>query len=198
MRVPTAHCPPDHIAERAVESMLPATTAMRTHTRSPPSPHRYARARTIAWRGSYTAHSCANETEVATQRMSTCRSQCDGDRIHSLWGGTDLLRLLGRLLLGHRLLGLPNHDELQNCRARRGADPHPDLGGSEKVEKITPLDYGRVERASKFGPCDAAAVQVRGAKRGGGARWRRARGVWGVEQTCAARRNPRRKARRPA
>ncbi len=40
MWVPTAHCPPDHIAERAVESMLPATTAVRTHTRSPPSPRR--------------------------------------------------------------------------------------------------------------------------------------------------------------
>ena len=38
--VPTAHCPPDHIAERAVESMLSATTATRTHTRSPPSPGR--------------------------------------------------------------------------------------------------------------------------------------------------------------
>jgi hypothetical protein len=87
-----------------------------------------------------------------------------------------------------------------SCRTAEpgeGQPPHADLGGSEKVGKFPLAIYGRVERASKFGPCDGAGVQVRGAKRGGGARRRRARGVWDVEPTCAARRNPRRKARRP-
>ena len=178
MWVPTAHCPPDHIAERAVESLLPATTAMRTHTRSRPSPRRYARPRAIARRGSYTAHS-ANETDVATQRMSTCRSQCDGDRIHPVWGARDLLCLLfGRHLAGHRLLGLPNQDELQNCRARRGPTP-TQIWGRRKGRKKSPRDYGRVERASKFGPCDGAGVQVRGAKRDGDAR-RRVHAACGV------------------
>ena len=46
----------------------------------------YARARAIAWRGSYTAHSCLKNNIVATQRMSTRRSQCDGDRIHPVRG----------------------------------------------------------------------------------------------------------------
>jgi hypothetical protein len=194
MWVPTAHLPPDHIAERAVESMLPATTALRTRTQPPPSPRRYARARAIARRGSYTVHSCANETDVATQRMRTCRSQCNGDRIHPVRGGTDLLRLLGRLLVGHRLLGLPNHDELQSCKARRGPT-RPRFRGVRKGRKISPRDYGRDERASKFDPCDGAGVQVRGAKPGGDARWRRACATRGVKPSVAAHRKPQRSTR---
>ena len=173
MWVPTAHLLHDHIAERS-RVMLSATTAMRTHTQSPPSPRRtHAHAQSHA-RASYTAHSCVNENDVATQRMSTCRSQCDGDRIHPVWGARDLLRLFGRFLLGHRLLGLPNHDELQNCRARRGPTAPPRFWGVRKGRKFSPRDYGRVECAFKFGPCDGAGVQVCGAKRGGGARRRRA------------------------
>ena len=74
----------------------------------PGTPLLYAQARAtahaFAWRGSYTARSCANEKVVDNQRMRTCRSQCDGDRIHSVCGGTDLLRLFGRLDLGNRLV----------------------------------------------------------------------------------------------
>jgi hypothetical protein len=113
--------------------------------------------------------------------------------MHPVRGARDLLRLFGRLLLGRRLLGLPNHDELQHCSGRRGPTP-TQIWGSEKVENL-PRDYGRVERASKFSPCDGAGVQLRGAKRDGGARRRRACDTWGVKQTWAARRNPRRKAR---
>jgi hypothetical protein len=46
------------------------------------------RARAIAWRGSYTAYLCANETDVANQRMSTRRSQCEGDLMHPVWERT--------------------------------------------------------------------------------------------------------------
>jgi hypothetical protein len=63
-------------------------------------------------------------------------TQCDGDRIHPVRGGGDLLRLLGRLLPGHRRLGLPNHDELQNCRARRGPTPTQILGGPKRSKKV--------------------------------------------------------------
>ncbi len=141
----------------------------------------YARAREIAWRGSYTAH-CANGTDVATQRMSTCRSQCDGDRIHPEWGGRDLLRLFGRLLLGHRLLGLPNQNEAAELQSPARANPHPDFGGPKRSRE------GRVKRALKFGPCNGAGVQVRDAKRDGDTRWRRACDAWGVQPSVAARR----------
>ena len=46
--------------------------------------------------------------------------------------GADLRRIFS-----HRLLGLPNQNERQNCKARRG--PAPDFGGSERVEKIPSL-----------------------------------------------------------
>ena len=142
MWVPTAHCPPDHIAERAVESMLPATATWRTHPRSPPSPRRtHAHARSHA-RGSHTAH-CANETDVATQGMSTCRSQCDGDRIHPVWGGRDLLRLFGRILLGHRLLGLPNQNEAAELQSPARANPHPDFGGPKRSENLPSRSWAR-------------------------------------------------------
>jgi hypothetical protein len=63
-----------------------------------------------------------------------------------------------------------------SCRTAepRGGQPAPRFGGVRKGRKFTPRDCGRVERASKFGPCDGAGVQVRGAKRDGGARRRRA------------------------
>jgi hypothetical protein len=36
----------------------------------------------------YTAHSCVNENVVATQRMTTCHSQCEGDPAHPMRGRT--------------------------------------------------------------------------------------------------------------
>ena len=48
--------------------------------------------------------------------------------------GADLRRLFGQLLVCRRLLGLSNRDAWQNCKARRGANPRPEFGGSKKVE----------------------------------------------------------------
>jgi hypothetical protein len=52
----------------------------------PGTPLLYAQARAtahaFAWRGSYTARSCANEKAVANQRMPTCRSQWNGNPTH--------------------------------------------------------------------------------------------------------------------
>ena len=88
-------------------------------------------------------------------------------------GGGDLRRLVGRLLVGHRLLGLPN--QIEKCRTakpRRGANPHADFWGVRKCRKKCLRDYRRVARAPKFGPWDGAAVQGCGAKCDGGARRR--------------------------
>ncbi len=119
--------------------------------------------------------------------MSTCRSQCDGDRIHSVWGRK-----------GPSPPSRPPSSRpppswpaqtTTSCRTAEpggGQPPHPDLGGGvRKGGKFSPRDYGRVERASKFGPCDGAGVQVRGAKRGGGARRRRARCVRCKTECCS-------------
>ncbi len=185
MWVPTAHCPPDPIAERAVESMLPATTAMRTHTQSPPSPRRCARARAIARRGSYIPH-CANETDVATQRMSTCRSQCDGDRIHPVWGARTFSASSAACFSATAFLACQTTTSCRNAKPGEGQPP-PRFGGGggggvqKKVGNLPLAIYGRVERASKFGPCDGAGVQVRGAKRDGDPRWRLACDTWGVK-----------------
>ncbi len=56
------------------------------------------------------------------ERMTTCRSQCDGDPTH-IYVGADRRRHFGRLLVGDRLPGLPNQSERQSCKALRGADP---------------------------------------------------------------------------
>jgi hypothetical protein len=87
--------------------------------------------------------------------------------------GADLRRLCGRLLVGHRHLGLPNQSE--KCRtAQPGDGPQPPRRylGVRKCRKNPFRDYGRIARASKFAAWDGAAVQVRGAKRDGDARWR--------------------------
>ena len=50
--------------------------------------------------------------------------------------------------------------------------PPTQVLGVRKGRKFAPREYARIERAFEFGPCDGATVQVRGAKRDGGARWR--------------------------
>ncbi len=52
--------------------------------------------------------------------------------------GADRRRRSGRHLAGDRLLGLPNQNEWQNCKARRGVNvnPHPDFGGPKMSKKL--------------------------------------------------------------
>ena len=74
-----------------------------------------------------------------------------------------------------------------SCRTAEPGEgqPPPRFGGVRKGRKISPRDYGRVERASKFGPRNGAGVQVRGAKRDGDARWRRASGKGCKTECCS-------------
>jgi hypothetical protein len=67
---------------------------------------------------------------------------------------------------------------------------NPRFWGSEKVEKSL-RNHGRVECASKLARVmNGAGVQVRGAKRDGDERRRRACGAWSVKPSGAARRKP--------
>jgi len=124
----------------------------------------------------------AHEHRVARSATETECIQCGA--------GTDLRRLLRRLLRGKRLLGLPNQTELQHRKTRRGPTPRPDFGGSEKVENW-PLAIMRASNARSnlvraMGPHCRCAVPNATAARVGV----RARGAWGVQPTRAARRNP--------
>jgi hypothetical protein len=82
----------------------------------------------------------------------------------------------------------PNHDELQNCKARRGPDPARIWGVSETSEK-GPLAITRASNAHSnlvrtMGPQCRCAVRNAMATRVGVL----ARGAWGVRPTRAARR----------
>ena len=149
----------------------------------------YARACAIAWRGSYTAHSCLNNNIVATQRMSTRRSQCDGDRMHPVRGRKEPSPPLRPPSSRPPPAWPAKPDRAAALQSPAQAQPPTQILGARKGRKFAPRDYARIERAFEFGPCDGAAVQVRGAKRDGDARWR-ARGVYNRQR--AARRNLRR------
>ena len=140
----------------------------------------YARAHAIAWRGPYTAHLCANETDVATQRMSACPSQCDGDRIHPVRGRNGPAPPLRPPSSRPPPAWPAKPDRTAALQSPARAQPPTQILGVRKGRKFAPRDSARIERAFEFGPCDGAGVQVRGAKRDGGARWR-ACGTWGVQ-----------------
>ena len=72
--------------------------------------------------------------------------------------GADLRRLFGRLHVGHRPLGLPNQNEMQNCRAWRGPTPTQIFGGPKRSEK--PLrDYAHRNLVRAMGPECRCAVR---------------------------------------
>ncbi len=97
-------------------------------------------------------------------------------------------------LLATAFLACPTRANGRTAKPGEAPTPRPPrFGGSENVEKSV-RDCGRIECASKYGSCDGALEQVRGAKRDGDARWR-ARDVWGAQPTRAARRRPRRSPR---
>jgi hypothetical protein len=76
-----------------------------------------------------------------------------------------------------RVRGIRGYASVPVCDPR-GANP-PSFFGGPKRSKTSVRDYGRIECASQFGPCDEAGVQVRGAKRDGDAR-RRVHAACGV------------------
>jgi hypothetical protein len=55
-----------------------------------------------------------------------------------------------RCLFSGLLLGLPNQNEWQSCKARQGPTPTQILGGPKMSEKSV-RDYARIKRASEFG-----------------------------------------------
>jgi len=156
--------------------MLSATTAMRTHTRSRPSPRRTLTAPSHGAGATQRTsvrmrRMSARAHDVATQCMRTCRSQCNGDRIHPVWGRNGPAPPLRPPSSRPTPASPAKPDRAAALQSPARANPHPDFGGSENVGKKSPRDYARVDCAFELGPCDGAAVQVRGAKHDGGARW---------------------------
>ncbi len=135
-------------AERA------ADYSMRTHKRNTPPRQPYAHAHAIAWRGSFIAHSCVNERLLLiNEHMSMCRGSATRTQ-HTSSVGADRRHHFGRLLVGDRLLGLPNQNEWQNCKARRGVNPHQIFFcflGVGKCRKKFGRDCGRVKCAAQLG-----------------------------------------------
>ena len=113
---------------------------------------------------------CANENAIANQRMSTRRSQRNGDRMHPA-RGTDRRRLN----LGHHLLGLPNQNKRNGRTAKPGAGQLAPLLGIRKKSKKSPLAImvalnAHQKMVRKMGPECRCAVRNAAATRVGGVR----------------------------
>ena len=145
----------------------------------------YARARAIARRGSYTAHSCVKKTDVATQRMSTRRSQCDGDRMHPVRGRNGPSPPL-RPPSSRPPPAWPAKPE-RAAELQSPARANPGQIWVRKDRKTSPRDYARVERARTklMGPQCRCAVRNATATRVGV----RARRTWGVQPQPATLKN---------
>jgi hypothetical protein len=130
------------------------------------------------------------------KRISTCRSQCDGDRTHPVWEEGTCAASSAAFLLATACLACRTRASCRTATPGEGPTPTQIFGGPKMSREKCLRDYRRIARASKFGAWDGAAVQVCGAKRDGDARWC-ACGAWGVQPRRAARRRPQRLDQRP-
>jgi hypothetical protein len=138
---------------------------------------------------------CHTYQVVANQRISTCRSHCDGDTTHPVWVRTCAASAAAFLLATAILACQTRAKNAELQSPATGPNPHADIWGSENVEKIPSeimgASHARRNLVRGMGPqCRCAARNATATRVGA-----RACGAWGVQPRRAARRKAQRSSR---